>query len=438
MTYLAQKKAPTNAIFEIEIGGLSRIYEYGPGEATVPMSFNLKETSAMGVGTFTAVLFDDTGFDVEPHFWLARDESKGNAPMGRCRWGYTAQNGSDLSEWRSFMLQGYNTAIGHNYFTLTANGYLTSATTLIASNQYNGTLQECLEAVAKIHNYTLEVTPNIDLSKLKVMDPTGRTSEYRTATFSKTNEETDLSFVQRLVNYAVSPDGKVGYTLSFVTEGGIDKMKLTLPENAPKTRRYVVQDKDSVVVSWNPNISFTGVSALGASQVMVNGYNPRTGEDQKFCLDFRNTKPYGSELGPAPVNTNLHPYPPIQKPQQLKYYCSENMEESVTSRGLRVRRGPSFDPIVGFTRTLSNHLAQALWGNTATLTVLGDPYLVPNTQIEVVYFYPHSLRYPNTAGKRHFTSGLYYCTEVEHEITNGKYTTTATLIRFGPPQEPGL
>lgn len=437
MPFLAQKNQPTNAIFELEIGGLTKIFDYGSGEATIPMSFNLKETNMMGMGTLTFVTFDDTGFDVEPHFWLAKDENKGGVPIGRVRWGYTAQNGENLSDWRTFQLSNYNVSILDNFFTLTASGNLTAATPVMGCNQYTGTLNEVLKKFAEVHQYALEINPSIDDSKTKSPDQAGGTTEYKTAKFIKTNEETDLFFVQRLIPYAMSADGKTGYVLSFVTEDDTEKMKVMLPENASSGNTYTVQDKDSVVIEWNPNISFTPTMVLGADQIIINSTNPVTGEEQKFVHDIRLTRTKGSELGAPDIMPDSKAYPKKADPTQVKQYCSENMEEAVKSRGLRVQKGPSFDPVTGYNKTLSDHLAQALMNNTATLKILGDPFFVPNTKIEVIFYYPHSFRFPEAAGTRkHYTSGTYFCREVEHEIVNGLYTTILTLSRFGVETQP--
>lgn len=437
MPFQAQDYSPGNIVFELEIGGLTNMYKYDGDMATIPMSMELKETTIMGMGTLTFVVFDDTGFDIEPYLWIGRDETRCNVPAGRIRWGYTAQKGENLSEWRDFQLDGYNVAIGKNYFTLTATSILTGVTPLMGCNQYSGTLMECINKFVSIHNYVLEVNPAIDESRIKTMDPSGKTTEMRAARFTKTNEETDLSFIQRLIrDYAVSSDGKVGYTVSFVTEGGINKLKITLPENAPLVAQYVVQAKNSVVVEWNPNISFTGIASMGASQVRINGTHPITGDNHKVALDFQTTQKKGSELGSSAVTPDVRAYPDVGIASTDRQFCSETMEDNVTSQGLRIRKGASFDPITGYSKALSDHLTQALYNNTATLTILGDPYIKPGTQIEILYYYPSSLRFPGAPSRKHYTSGTYFCSEVKHNITNGKYLTMLTLNRFGMSDQP--
>jgi len=60
---------------------------------------------------------------------------------------------------------------------------------------------------------------------------------------------------------------------------------------------------------------------------------------------------------------------------------------------------------------------------TATLTVVGDPNLKPFKKYEV--------RVQKKDGGLHWTSGLYMCMGIKHEITEGRYETTMELWRTG-------
>ena len=82
MTQLALANQPNNLFFDLEIGGLRRIFEYP--QIPMELSVILKPFA----GTFSCTLMDDSGFAVEPHIWGAAQVQgvpERARPMGLCR-----------------------------------------------------------------------------------------------------------------------------------------------------------------------------------------------------------------------------------------------------------------------------------------------------------------------------------------------------------------
>lgn len=433
--FYPQEIQPSASIFDIELGDLKRIYTYDPQGPATPMSLSLVERGSMGLGEVTFTLFDDTGYDIEPYFWLSRDIEKNNAPIGRIRWGYSAQGEMKLSTWRNFQLIGYNVAVGRNSFTITGSGLLTSATLIGGCNAYSGTWHECIDKIAAKHNYKLQIVPPVDESKILVPDPSGNTTELRIPRFNKIATDTDLTFLKSLIPYAISADGKRGYTLSVNTENDQDTIRIQLPEYAQKVDNdYIVQDKNSVVLEWSPNIQFNGMAGFTTNQVVTNSYQHLTGDEQKEVYDYRLTKEMTSNLGKVMDSTDIIAYPRHSNPTRIKQICSECADDQVKNMGVRQHAGSS-NPL-RFESDLSRNIAMRLNGIHASLKVLGDPYLVPGKLINVIFYYPTSVRDSSGANNLHYTSGQYYIYEVTHEIINGTYTTKLDLGRMALSQSP--
>jgi hypothetical protein len=338
-----------------------------------------------------------------------------------------------MSEWHNFILTDYNVDVLKNGFMLTCNGQLPGASMVYSSNQINGTFDQCIEKFKSIHGYEVEIIPPIDKQLLKEIDPSGKTSEYREKVFSKTNEESDHRFITRLIEDVTrSGDQKGGYRVSFVTKNGVDTLQAVLPEQAGSiaTYKYIVQDKNSVVLDWKPTVDFSAVAAImGKDEVVVNGTQLMTGRSIKQRITQELSQPFQSVLEGKDVNQNVEAEPPKPPATEMIFYNHETMPTNVTSRGVRVHRGYTMNSTTDISKKLNDHLRQALTGQQASLVVLGDPRIVACSHCEVIFRYPNTLKNPAAIPPLHYTSGKYFVEEVTHELIGGNYRVVFKLCR---------
>jgi len=425
---------PCNSVFELIIGGLHIKYQHPQH----PVAMRVVLLSDSGVGNWSANLYDQTGFEVEPYIWAARDNDGKGLCTGQLRFGYTASNRGGveprMSRWYNVILDSYSVDVRHTGFEIQCKGQVTFATQILSSNQYNGTYRECLDRFTAIHGYDIVEIPPVDAMSLRELDSTGKTTEYRDKIFSKTLEENDHLFITRMVTQATkTPDGKSGYRVSFMTgPTGRDTMYIVIPEQAGSigTYSYDVQSKASVVIDWKPEVNFsTMTSILDKDNVVVNGTQAFTGRTQKQYLNQQLTAPFQSNLDGNDINQNLEADPPEAEPKQMLYHDQETMPPNVTSRGIRVRRGTTGNNTTDLTTSLSRLLTMAMAGQKATLIILGDPEIVACTHCSVNFRYPNSPMNAASIPPLHYTSGKYFVEEVTHEIIGGRYTTELRMIR---------
>jgi hypothetical protein len=422
----------SNVIFEVEINGLSKIFtnDGGDGNPKIPISFKFTETSDVGTGGVVMVFNDRTGGEVDKYIWTLGQGQNTLSNIGRFRFGYSYPE--LMSEWIGFLLQNYTVANGKNNFVLTLTGTGTPQTGFMGNNAIEGTLEECIEKYAEIHgNINVIFNPPFDKTEIVELDNQGRTSEYKERRFTQPADQTDAAFVDYLIrNFAAAPGTKKGYQIYRYSRDGIEYMECFIPDAAKVMGKYLVQDSDTPVISWSPEVSLTMGAGLLKDESYANATNTITGEELKVCVNPE----YQAKIGTTPVlNTgvpasNLQGFPfPGELPEGTKFYNSETMPGSIQNRGLRVVRGGTFGAC-DWLRVINQHAQSALAAQKASLVIMGDPTVRPGSLVEVIYDYPYDYFGGQNLG-RHYTSGKYLVREVEHVINVGVFRTTLSLTR---------
>ena len=246
------KTQPNVVFFDLEFGGLRQIYS--PPEITVELSIILQPFT----GRFTCTLFDDTGYAVEPHLW---SEASSGVPGGFLQWGYKGENNTSSGR-IPCLVESYKPVIGRNYFSLALEGKLTDVPSDYNSGGFNGTLERVVEEFGSKYNLTLDLKDPVSSSSLLGFSQ-DKTTEMREKEFHKQATETDTAFLARILErYGISKaSDKVGYWAMVSADddgtGGTSlRLRLTNREFAQNKYEWTVQDPDSVVIEWSPELNF--------------------------------------------------------------------------------------------------------------------------------------------------------------------------------------
>lgn len=426
--FKAHQFQPLNTFFEITLGSLNNIYQ----TPDIPIEFEINFKAGGGFGEWRMQLFDNSGFEVEPYIYEAfLNSSKGSYASIGLRWGYTAQIHYEAEFVKGSIIQ-YHNSVERNSFVITLNGTVADATPLSASNQYTGTALEVLNTYAVLHDYILIIDPPPDVELMMNVDETnGKTTEYREAVLTKQGHETDFRFIDRVVNTLIAPGGKSPYIAYYTNINGQNILEVKMPEVTAVEYTYIVQDRDSVVVEWRPEIDFLIGAATNGGEYRTNAQQFFTGDEQKFTMDPQLSYPHLPVIDPANAYTVLMRGYPIQQPPTVeKHFVSEIIEDQVKSHGLRIRPRPTARPTSEFNKELNEFARQRLKTLKAELTIEGDPTIRPGRRCEVLFYYPTDMELPQTGNSRlHYTSGIYWVTEVLHKISGGSYLTTLSLYR---------
>jgi len=318
-------------------------------------------------------------------------------------------------------------------------------TPMLSTNQCSGTIMECLEKICEFHNFDLKINPEFGTEyMLDVGSNDSNSTAKKEMIHMKFAQETDLAFIEELLKYARDAEGKGGYRYAITSgSGGSPTLDITKAKNVSSHYTYEVQAKDSVVVSWRPEVNFSG-AVFGANDVQENSYQNITGDEQKFVCQQQVTKDFQETFGES-NSTTVKSVPTKEKADKMVYTGgSENFPESVTGSAIRKRPGTSCSPFGGVNPLLNDHLCEWMDSQNATLTILGDPevkMMQPDgsmTLVEVKCYWPIGPKNKHDGKSLHYTSGLYQCDKVEHTIAAGTYLTTLYLSRAagGLPEEP--
>lgn len=423
---------PLNITVDLTIAGLSKLYV----NPQTPMRLEVKKQ--LGMSEFTLSLMDDTGFDIEPYLWIAAANPRGGWPTGTLRWGYTAE---DMERWSPlYNVSGlrFQPRVMKNYFVIELQGYLTGATPVANTDPLWGTLSEIITKYADKHRLAVTV-PTYDVTSLLVVDDT--TSNLVEKKFYKESNESDYSFLRRVVqNYLILPTGagKSGYDVMHTTINGKDTLVFVHPETAPNEYEFIVQHKESTVVSWEPEISFFPYGILQAEDKLAKLYRDFGGEEVTHVYHTHLTRPHEPFIDTLGFEQIMTPVDgPAWLPTAEEYICMDTTPDEAKIAGVRVVGGPSDEIKIAFLRELNNYIQGKSFKNEAALVVLGDPQLEPGKKTTIQFFYPHSFRDPVAAGKvEHYTSGIYFIKSIVDNISGGQFTSTLNLMRYGFPRNP--
>jgi hypothetical protein len=416
---------PAILFFEISMGNLHEIYKY----PEVPIKF---QATFESVPSFVFTLFDISGEDVEPAIWNSLDPGT-NISGGTLRFGYL--NGGKQSGNIGFEIESYRRCFENNAYAITI--YATSKlTSMLSSNQMSGTIQEILEKMTENHSMDLKIIPEFGAEHMmEVGANDSKSTAKREMRHMKWSDETDISYIERILEYARDGEGKGGYRYFISSdEDGKPMLTITKAKNGSANWEFKVQSKDTTVIRWEPDVSFSA-GAFGTNDIQMNCVQSITGDEQKIVCQQQNTKQFQETFGKE-NSTNVKSLPTKEKADRL-IYCggSENFPESVTGSAMRVRPGASASPYAGVNPTLNSHLYEWMDSMDAELTLLGDPEIVPIdgngniTLVDVTCYSPKNYRTKYDGTTLDYSSGLYQCLKVVQNIDSGSFTTTLFLTR---------
>lgn len=436
---------PNNIFFDLEIGGLRRIYEM----PQTPLALNVSLTPA--IGRFSVSLLDDSGYDVEPYLWGAQGAS--GIPKGIVQWGYTGRL-NVASPRIPFQLVRYAPTIGRNEFTLELEGFFTFSEADHNSGILHGTLKEIIETYSERYDLVVDLDELGAASQLGLAQ--GPTTELKEKEFYKDATESDHSFLKRIVDkFGVSAaDGKAGFwTMTTVdTDPSTGQpravLKIKNPERVPNEYTWRVQGEDSVVLSWAPDISFIPHAVLGGGGLVVNSHQDITDHEMAIAYNEELAAQYSPKIVPGGITTDVKPVTG-RSPRQAMQYPMEAMDPDITDHAVKVVGQPGYEPQMALLDGLNTYLQGQSYLYQGILTIIGDPRVQPARTCVVDYRLPSSTTRDIRSGRvgdplagqirratQHYTAGLYFIDSVTHSITPGQYTTTLNLRREAHPFSP--
>ena len=430
MSFNAALLQPMPVFFELQIAGLSEIYRY----PEVPIDFRMSIKQG-GVAEVEFTLKDLTGTQVEQHLWDAVDKNVA-LPKGKFQFGYLNGAQSPLFE---FFIDDFIPVFSGNSFVITVVGSCPTLSPFLSNNQFSGTIQEILEKFCKVHSLELKVDPPFGASHM--MDAGYNDNKSTTKTemrHHKWANESDAGYLERILLFARDGEGKGGYNWNIGQDkDGKQTLSVFRPQNRGADLEYTVQDKDTVVIDWKPDISFTKV-IWGQNDVMHHSYSRITGDEMKSVEQQHLTEPYQETFG-YPNSVKPKSTPTHDKADKRVHFNTETMPDSVTGSNVRAFVGASVSPFAGLNPSLNRHLRSWMQGFTATLTVLGDPSVGLMSEsggiqlVDVTCFWPLNYLNQYTGKRLHYSSGTYILEEVEHVIQAGSFITVLHLFRANSP-----
>lgn len=420
---------PNNIYFRFEIGG--RVLTIENKDTPISMDVNMK---IGGFHDFQVVLLDDTGCDVEPYIWSSMAGGGiGGIPLGSLEWGYTAHI-PEASKRYQIQISKYRPIIGRNLFMMQIQGNITYAMSHMRSSTLKGTLEECLDQYCARHNLDLDKD---ELMPMLVTDPTGETTQYREQVHVKQVNETDVGFIKRIVDqFARLPSGEGRFFIEHVTGtgGGRDVLRVKNPQTLEVVRWYVVQEQDSVVYEWAPDLEFQPYVAMQGGQLVTTGTQMITGHETMQYLNDTTAEAYQPYIGPKVFTQQMDVLSTF--PFQT---VMDTMDQVAELNAIRQMAEASAQPQPSQAYAINSFLDQNIAKNKATLVVLGDPLLEPGYKVHVHFKMPSSVHKNLPNEGVHYTSGFYLMETVQHSITaSGQYLTTLGLVRSHHPDNPGF
>ena len=427
---------PHSIFFELNIGGLSQMFKKGYGEGPdFPVEATIDMIAGQSTGNCVITLFDDVGYKVENEVLRLAKSGALKNPI-TCRWGYTVKGdtSSHSSPTYEVILLKMGASIGRNYFTYTIEGMFNGVvSTLQATNTKPGTIKEIIEDYA--NTYTdgrVHINPNYDPKKITKPDPTGETTELKEVVLQRQADTTDFAHLQEAVRHLIGTDGKGGYIVYHDKDKSGKILRIERPDVTTKYRVYKVQHELTDVIEWTPELEITLAGVNGKSSDARVGHNQVSGDQVNLVKNpetTKDTKPHPDAWDKEQVNAET-------TKGSVKVDYQRGNPEINTQKKLLTKSSPD---------VTSNRASNTRFHNDyqyknnqlfqATLQVLGDPNLKPNTRVEVIFNYPSSMNEElrNTGGYqgRHYSSGTWLVQGVTHSLSTLGYTSIASLQRIG-------
>lgn len=421
---------PIQVFFDLQIGQLQQIYQ--SPQLPVSMRFEMGGTPIV---TFN--LFDETGFQVEQAFKQNRNQD--GFAQAKFRWGYNASNTSYDSGYYDFFLDKCKPSFGNNSFSWLLTGS-TNLSHINSNNKMSGTLQEIVDKFCQIHNLQSQIDPPFGTTYLK---DTGYidadSTELVEMQHTKMVTENDWRYLLRIIEWARDQNGRGGYRVAIVSQNGQQTLKIVRPGDSSMSSSltYKVQDQDSVVIKWEPDMDFTG-SVLGAHDTQTNYYQRGVGDTAKNVFQQSVTQGFTTLQQTNEINPATRATPVQQDATKFQQFNSEcSMEDQVKTNSVRSQVGSSQSPYAGANPGINNHVVSWMQSNAGTLTVLGDPQLTPYQYCDVQMNYPANYNPNSDSSQQHPSSGTYWIDNVIHEAGPGKCISTLSLTRTPPPTSQG-
>lgn len=424
MVYNPAEHQPLRPYFDLEIGNLKRIYEY----PEVPSEFELK-LSLDGLARVEFDVFDVTGADIEPEIWRSIDPNTG-VPTGYFEFGFIGGKRSDRYQ---FQIDEYIPESWNNGYMIKIKGFCPTYTPIMSNNQLSGTLEDVIKEFCEIHRLDYKIDPPFGPTYMKdVGYNDNKNTELMEMRHHKWVNETDMAYLERILSWARDQEGKGGYRWHISPEGDNNgTLCITLPKNQGTKHKYVVQDKDTVVIKWSPVVSFNA-AAFGANDIQQVQYERSTGDELKVVNQQQLTERYQC-TGGLPNSAKVKSLPSKEDADKQVYTNTENMPQNVTS-AIRIRPGASVSAKAGTNPTINAHLLTWMNSFTGTLHILGDPGLKLNMDgsrllVDIVNYWPVNPQNRNAPRKIHYTSGIYWVYEIRHTISDAGFETYLEVER---------
>lgn len=425
--YLPQRHQPINAFFNIEIGGKTRIFD----PPDIPLDFSIA-IGATGITThINMTFFDQSGEEIEPYIWKSAQMNEEGMARGTLRWGVLGDT-IQVSDVYPFEAPDYVIDVQDNCFALRIVAAMAMGPHM-SVGKLHGTVEEIIDDFCSVHGYQKKIDPAFGINYMLDVGYIGKdTTDKRELQYQKAADEPDWAFLRRIIPFARDGENRGGYRImEDVDKDGQKMLRIYRPDDSDADYVFKVQDPDSTVIRWKPNINFTAVT-WGASGNHWNYIQRGTGNLAKVTpapnLTFDQQTTFGYRYYPKVRSLPIQP-----DPSQLHHMNSESMEKPVVSGCIRGRnKGTSSAYACG--PEIHQQLIEWSQFFGAELTVLGDPAIKPGRNCRVDFYYPFNYKEASTEGKQHYSAGMYHIDEVVHSISGGLYETTLLLSRPTAPE----
>lgn len=357
------------------------------------VSFTYTETMANKANVFELVLFDTSSGDVI--FDFARRLHNDTLGDIKFNWGWPGRMSEERYGSVSLLVPGEVDMAG---IGVTVQGMDSGAIQgqTKGVDTYEGSPSDVVKEVAKKHGWKVDMEEAQELYEFNEKEDKKAVKKYSQGGMS------DLEFINALASEAKSKEtGEVGFKVYF--DGKSKEPTLNFhPVRAhrnPLYRRYLVgRERDGVVLEFSPEIADSLFMALGGDTMVAHFTAADTYEpvEKKVAIDSWDR---GS-------------------PSQGKYRPDINKGKTTTY--VSVPTG-TVEHVGSRVDCMYNELSAQI--EKATLTVVGDPYLRVDANIEIIVL--------TNTGVRFFTSGIYHVYEIEHKILGGDYTSVLQLEKSG-------
>jgi hypothetical protein len=418
---------PLDVYFVLDIGELRK--EIEPPE--IPIDFSIEFDASDTKGNFSITLFDDVAHIVENAI-IENQEPEWGSRFAILQWGYRNVPNGESPPYK-VMLDAYSLSMGRNYFTITLKGTTSTNLSAIVSHKIEGTLMECIEQYCQFHKLVHNISPPFDSLAMKELNKTGNTTEFTHGVYTRVENESDYAFLRRIIEKHARGVGGIGGYVMY-EDPSTQTLHITTKESKFQEfyGTYKVQDKDSVVIEWSPNLDLN-ISLLEKAQIVQKGNQEGSGDPITTAANPIITKVIPIE--DSGINKVTLTDDKMYKKFMAFGYDQENLTRERTFN--RSVMGSTGESRVAFNETANRFQRLNALAYEASMTVEGDPHLFPGKVCEVIYEYPSSYnpKYEDISGQVHYSSGRYYIKHVTHNISSSGYTCALQLQRQGEEEK---